>query len=67
MKIFFVGTGTDVAGEVVEVGSEVKNFKAGDKVVAMLNFQVKYSVLLLEKKKKDVLPQIMIIQFTMSS
>ncbi|GLT72202.1 hypothetical protein SLA2020_441560 [Shorea laevis] len=31
--------GTDVAGEVVEVGSEVKNFKAGDKVVAMLNFQ----------------------------
>ncbi|KAH7836975.1 hypothetical protein Vadar_008062 [Vaccinium darrowii] len=27
----------DVAGEVVEVGSGVKNFKAGDKVVAMLS------------------------------
>ncbi|KAL5562167.1 hypothetical protein UlMin_031914 [Ulmus minor] len=27
----------DVAGEVVEVGSDVKNFKAGDKVVAMTN------------------------------
>jgi NADPH:quinone reductase-like Zn-dependent oxidoreductase len=52
MKIFFVGTGTDVAGEVVEVGSGVKNFKAGDKVVAMLNFAVKYSFLLLKKKKK---------------
>ncbi|KAG2672588.1 hypothetical protein I3760_13G048700 [Carya illinoinensis] len=29
--------GTDVAGEVVEVGPGVKSFKAGDKVVAMLN------------------------------
>ncbi|XP_050364020.1 chloroplast envelope quinone oxidoreductase homolog [Argentina anserina] len=29
--------GTDVAGEVVQVGPEVKNFKAGDKVVAMVN------------------------------
>ncbi|KAM5562995.1 chloroplast envelope quinone oxidoreductase [Rosa sericea] len=29
--------GTDVAGEVVEVGPQVKNFKAGDKVVAMVN------------------------------
>ncbi|CDP03928.1 unnamed protein product [Coffea canephora] len=28
---------TDVAGEVVEVGPEVKNLKAGDKVVAFLN------------------------------
>ena len=28
---------TDVAGEVVEVGPGVKNFKAGDKVVAMLS------------------------------
>ncbi|GFZ01867.1 oxidoreductase, zinc-binding dehydrogenase family protein [Actinidia rufa] len=28
---------TDIAGEVVEVGSGVKNFKAGDKVVAMLS------------------------------
>ncbi|KAM3683693.1 hypothetical protein ACB094_12G166400 [Castanea mollissima] len=30
--------GTDVAGEVVDVGSGVKNVKAGDKVVAMLAF-----------------------------
>ncbi|KAH9728686.1 chloroplast envelope quinone oxidoreductase-like [Citrus sinensis] len=28
---------TDVAGEIIEVGSEVKNFKAGDNVVAILN------------------------------
>ncbi|GFP93509.1 putative quinone-oxidoreductase homolog chloroplastic [Phtheirospermum japonicum] len=28
---------TDVAGEVVEIGSEVKKFKPGDKVVAILN------------------------------
>jgi threonine dehydrogenase-like Zn-dependent dehydrogenase len=64
MKIFFVGTGTDVAGEVVEVGSGVKNFKAGDKVVAMLNFAVKYSFLLLKKKKKFTLapgPQIITV------
>ncbi|XVF32121.1 hypothetical protein REPUB_Repub17cG0054700 [Reevesia pubescens] len=29
--------GTDVAGEVVKVGPGVKNYKAGDKVVAILN------------------------------
>ncbi|KAK9144545.1 hypothetical protein Sjap_004448 [Stephania japonica] len=32
--------GTDVAGEVVEIGPGVKNFNAGDKVVAMLNHAV---------------------------
>ena len=32
-----VVTAIDVGGEVVEVGSNVKRFKAGDKVVAMLN------------------------------
>ncbi|XP_010243449.1 PREDICTED: putative quinone-oxidoreductase homolog, chloroplastic [Nelumbo nucifera] len=31
---------TDVAGEVVDVGSGVKDLKAGDKVVAMLGFSV---------------------------
>lgn len=31
---------TDVAGEVVETGAGVKNFKAGDKVVAMLSIFV---------------------------
>lgn len=30
------GIATDVAGEVVEVGPGVKDFKAGDKVVALL-------------------------------
>ncbi|KAG0487631.1 hypothetical protein HPP92_009726 [Vanilla planifolia] len=30
----------DVAGEVIEVGSAVKNFKPGDKVVSMLLFMV---------------------------
>lgn len=33
---------TDVAGEVVEVGSGVKNFKAGDKVVAVLSHLVSF-------------------------
>lgn len=36
----FFGTATDVAGEVIGVGSEVKDFKAGDKVVAILNHLV---------------------------
>ena len=30
-------SGTDVAGEVVEIGPQVKDFKAGDKVIAKLN------------------------------
>ncbi|XP_022771537.1 quinone-oxidoreductase homolog, chloroplastic-like isoform X2 [Durio zibethinus] len=29
--------GTDVAGEVIKIGSAVKNYKAGDKVVALLS------------------------------
>ncbi|MCE0482311.1 hypothetical protein HAX54_040977 [Datura stramonium] len=32
-----LGVGTNVAGEVVDVGSSVVKFKAGDKVVALLN------------------------------
>ena len=36
LPIIFVGTVTDIAGEVVEVGSEVTKLKAGDKVVAKL-------------------------------
>ena len=39
--IFSVGKGTDVAGEVVEVGSGVKSFKAGDKVVATIYHSVR--------------------------
>ena len=39
-KPILVVTATDVAGEVVEVGSNVKSFKAGDKVVAMLSTKV---------------------------
>lgn len=36
----FLETATDVAGEVVDVGKAVKNFKPGDKVVALLNHLV---------------------------
>ncbi|GMY18961.1 chloroplast envelope quinone oxidoreductase homolog [Fagus crenata] len=36
--------GTDVAGEVDQVGSGVKNVKAGDKVVAMLSFVINYTL-----------------------
>ncbi|XP_058006477.1 chloroplast envelope quinone oxidoreductase homolog, partial [Hevea brasiliensis] len=34
---FLLATGTDMAGEVLEVGSGVQNFRTGDKVVAMLS------------------------------
>ena len=36
-------SGTDVAGEVVEIGSQVEDFKVGDKVIAKLNNQVSIS------------------------
>jgi len=36
-------SGTDVAGEVVDIGSQVKDFKVGDKVIAKLNNQVSIS------------------------
>ena len=36
----YFDSGTDVAGEVVEVGPQVKDFKAGDKVIALLTHQV---------------------------
>lgn len=36
----FSRTGTDVAGEIVDVGQGVKNFKAGDRVVALLSHSV---------------------------
>jgi NADPH:quinone reductase-like Zn-dependent oxidoreductase len=39
---FLVGTASDLAGEVIEVGPKVKNFKAGDKVVAMGNVLVRF-------------------------
>lgn len=34
--IFAIMAGTDIAGEVVDVGPAVTKFKKGDKVVAML-------------------------------
>ena len=45
------GIATDVAGEVVEVGPEVKNLKAGDKVVAFLNPLVSITIVLLLSSK----------------
>ncbi|XP_057473308.1 quinone-oxidoreductase homolog, chloroplastic-like isoform X3 [Actinidia eriantha] len=36
-KFPHIPTAIDIAGEVVDVGSGVRNFKAGDKVVAILN------------------------------
>lgn len=41
---FSTVTRTDVAGEVVEVGQGVKNFKAGDKVLITLNHAVSASI-----------------------
>ena len=41
-----VGAVVDVAGEVVEVGSGVKDFKAGDKVVSILGTFVSNSLIL---------------------
>lgn len=38
--VSFGRTVADVAGEVIETGAEVKNLKAGDKVVAMLSIFV---------------------------
>lgn len=35
--MIFVGTVTDVAGVIAGIGSDVKDFKFGDKVVAKLN------------------------------
>ena len=35
----FFASGTNVAGEIVEIG-QVKDFKVGDKVLAKLNHQV---------------------------
>lgn len=40
--IIFVGTVTDIAGVVAGIGSDVKNFKFGDKVVAKLNDVVRF-------------------------
>lgn len=37
LKILHSVIGTDVAGEVIEVGQGVKKFKPGDKVVGMVN------------------------------
>nr|CAD1839124.1 unnamed protein product [Ananas comosus var. bracteatus] len=56
----------DVAGEVIELGSAVSNFKVGDKVVAMLNFQnggglAEFAVapltLMVARPPKSVLPR----------
>ena len=39
---FLRGTGSDIAGEVVELGYGVTKFKKGDKIVAMLGSAVSF-------------------------
>ncbi|KAK9992964.1 hypothetical protein SO802_022667 [Lithocarpus litseifolius] len=48
--------GTNVAGEVVDVGSGVKNVKAGDKVIAMTGFAVKSSFLTKQTRRRGTKP-----------
>jgi D-arabinose 1-dehydrogenase-like Zn-dependent alcohol dehydrogenase len=43
--IVFCGTVTDVAGEIAEVGTEVRELKVGDKVVSKLKFWVTSNLL----------------------
>lgn len=44
MNFFLVGTASDVSGEVIEVGQGVKNFKVGNKIVAMTNPRVIFCI-----------------------
>lgn len=45
LVVFFMGTGSDIAGEVVELGPGVVKFQRGDKIVAMLGSAVSFFLL----------------------
>lgn len=47
LMVFDMGIGSDIAGEVVELGYGVAKFKKGDKIVAMLGSAVSFFLVII--------------------